>query len=378
MTRALDGTKVVWLAAAGPIPFATMLLADLGADVVRVDRADVAPQLTGLRLEDDPRTRNQRSIGVDLKAAEGMELVRDLAAAADVFIEGMRPGAAERLGLAPDDLRAGHDGLIYARMTGWGQDGPLTRSAGHDINYLSLTGALHAIGDEHAPAVPLNLVADFGGGGAYLVAGILAALVQRGRTGVGQVVDCAMVDGVASLTTLFHGLLGAGLWTEERVSNVIDGAAPYYTVYETADRRHVAVGAMEPKFYRALLEGLGMDPQAWPQGERSRWAAQRGLMAELFGTRDLAHWTAVFDGTDACVTPVLTFSESVAHDHLRARRTFVEVDDVVQPAPAPRLSASDTVLGPRAGWCAHTDQVLRELGRSDEAIAALRARNVVA
>jgi alpha-methylacyl-CoA racemase len=376
---ALTGVRVVHLSAMGPIPFATMLLADLGADVIRVDRASAPTDLTGLPLHDDPRTRGQRAIGVDLKQSAGVELVRELVATADVFLEGMRPGAAERLGLGPADLRSSHDRLIYGRMTGWGQQGRLASHVGHDINYLAVAGALHPMGPAVAPpAIPLNLVADFGGGGTYLVMGVLAALVQRAQTGQGQVIDCAMVDGVASLTTLFHGMLANGTWTDERESNLIDGAAPFYSTYRTADGGFMAVGAMEPRFYAAMLTGLGLELADWPQNDRSRWAQQREQMAAVFAGQTRAHWTDLFAAREACVTPVLTLTEAAASPELQDRATFIDADGVRQPAPAPRLSDSTTTPGPRSGWCSHTDELLADLGHGSAAVADLRARSIVA
>jgi alpha-methylacyl-CoA racemase len=375
---ALLGIRVVFLAAPGPIPQATMLLSDLGADVIRIDRADGPPGLTGLPLETDPRTRGQRGIAVDLKSAPGLEVARRLAAGADVFVEGMRPGVAERLGLGPDELRANHAALIYARMTGWGQDGPLSQRAGHDINYLSMAGALHPLGPaDRPPVVPLNLVADFGGGGLYLVTGILAALVQRARTGHGQLIDAAMVDGVASLTAMFHGMLAAGLWSTQRESNIFDGAAPFYRTYRTADGQFMAVGALEPQFYRQLLAGLGLDPGDWPQHDRSRWPELIEAIAAVFATASRDHWTESFGATDACVTPVLSLSEATAAKSLVTRSVFIERDGLVQPAPAPRLSDSPPPAGPRSAWGSHTDAVLAELDYSQAEIARLRADRVV-
>ena len=256
--QALEGIRIVWLSAPGPIPLAAMLLSDFGADVIRIDRPDGAPEVSGLGSADDPRTRGQRTIGIDLKNPRGCDVARRLLASADVFIEGMRPGAAERLALGPDDLRGLNPKLIYARMTGWGQSGANASLAGHDINYIAAAGALHPIGPaSEPPAVPLNLVGDFGGGSMYLVAAILAALIQRSTTERGQVIDCAMVDGAASLTTLFHGMMAAGIWSQNREDNLFDGAAPFYRTYRTADDRFVAVGALEPKFYAALIGRAG-------------------------------------------------------------------------------------------------------------------------
>jgi alpha-methylacyl-CoA racemase len=375
---ALLGIRVVWLAAPGPLPQATMLLSDLGADVIRIDRADGPSGLTGLPLDADPRTRGQRGIAVDLKSAPGLEIARRLAAGADVFAEGMRPGVAERLGLGPGDLRENHAGLIYARMTGWGQDGPMAQRAGHDINYLSVAGALHPLGPaDRAPVVPLNLVADFGGGGLYLVTGILAALVQRARTGHGQVIDAAMVDGVASLTAMFHGMLAAGVWSTKRESNLFDGAAPFYRTYRTSDGQFMAAGALEPQFYRQLLTGLGLEPGEWPQHDRARWPALTERVAAVFATADRDHWTGFFGGSDACVTPVLSLSEAAAAAGSAARSVFVERDGLVQPAPAPRLSGSPAQAGRRSGWGSHTGAVLAELGYDQAGIGRLRADGVV-
>jgi alpha-methylacyl-CoA racemase len=375
---ALTGVRIVYLSALGPVPFAAMLLADLGADVIRIDRVTGSTEVSGLDLASDPRTRGQRAIGLDLKCDEGVALARRIAEQADVFVEGMRPGVSERMGLGPEPLRAANPRLIYARMTGWGQSGPLANTVGHDINYLAVAGGLHAIGpSDRPPVVPLNLVADFGGGGAYLTTGILAALLQRVTSGRGQLIDCAMVDGVASLTTMFHAMLAGGTWTDAREANLLDGAAPYYRTYATADDRYVAVGALEAKFYAELMDGLGLDAVQWPQDDRSLWPRQREVMADRFrsGTRD--HWESVFAGREACVTPVHTFAEAAGSAHLRARSTFVEWDGLVQPAPAPRLSDSPPTVRPRSGWSSHTDEILRELGTDADTISQLRAQQIV-
>ncbi|TYK44659.1 CoA transferase [Actinomadura decatromicini] len=375
--RALGGVRVVFPAALGPVPFAAMLLADLGAEVVRIDRAGAAGVID-TALADDPRTRGQRSIGIDLKHPRGRAVAVRLAASADVLLEGMRPGVMERLGLGPADLHAVNPGLVYGRATGWGQDGPLAQTVGHDINYIARSGALHPIGDpDRPPAVPLNLVADFGGGGAYLALGVLAALVQRGRTGRGQVVDAAMVDGAASLTTMIHGMLGSGAWRPERGANLLDGSAPFYRAYRTADDRYVAVGAIEPPFYRALLDGLELDPDDWPQHDRSRWAAQRTALAEIFASRTRAEWGKRFHGTDACVTAVSTPDEAAADPELAARGVFVDWDGLRQPAPAPRLSASPPVARPRCGQAADTAEILAELGLGRDEADELRAARAV-
>jgi len=376
--QALEGIRIVWLSAPGPIPLAAMLLSDFGADVIRIDRPDGAPEVSGLGSADDPRTRGQRTIGIDLKNPRGCDVARRLLTSADVFIEGMRPGAAERLALGPDDLRGLNPKLIYARMTGWGQSGANASLAGHDINYIAAAGALHPIGPaSEPPAVPLNLVGDFGGGSMYLVAAILAALIQRSTTERGQVIDCAMVDGAASLTTLFHGMMAAGIWSQNREDNLFDGAAPFYRTYRTADDRFVAVGALEPKFYAALLAGLGLEPTDWPQHDRSRWPAQRAQFAAVFGSHDRDHWESVFGSTDACVTPVLSLREAATSDYLRDRGTFVCWDGVTQPAPAPRLSDSPATQRPRAQRCEHTDTVLTQLGYAAREIQDLHAQRAV-
>jgi alpha-methylacyl-CoA racemase len=377
--RALDGVRIIWLSAPGPIPLAAMLLSDLGADLIRIDRPEAAAEVSGLPSAADPRTRGQRTIGIDLKHTRGRDVARRLLDSADVFIEGMRPGAAERLGLGPHDLWATNPKLVYARMTGWGQTGRNAAVAGHDINYIAVAGALHPIGAaSEPPAIPLNLVGDFGGGSTYLAIAILAALIQRCATGTGQVIDCAMVDGVASLTTLFHGMLAAGIWSDRRADNLFDGAAPFYRTYRTADDRFVAVGALEPKFYAALLKGLGMDPAEWPQHDTLRWPAQRDAFAAAFGGHDRDHWESVFGGTDACVTPVLSLREAASSAYLRDRGTFVDWEGVTQPAPAPRLSASPPVARPRARRCEHTDEVLAQSGYTGEQIDELRAQHAVA
>ena len=339
----LAGTRVVELAGIGPLPFAAMLLAQLGADVIRIERPDW--EHFGVPAAYDLTRRGRPRVGVDLKDPRGADVVRRLARRADVFVEGFRPGVAERLGLGPDDLRAEHPELVYGRMTGWGQDGPLAGRAGHDVDYLAVTGLLHAIGPASAPAIPLNLVGDLGGGAMYLVVGVLAALVERSRSGVGQVVDAAIVDGAAHLGTAIFGMLAGDLWQDQREANLIDGGTPYYAVYETRDRRHLAVGPLEDRFFDEFAARVGLEPAAADRHDRASWPALRRAVAERVQTRDLADWIAVFDGSDACVAPVLTLSEATAHPHLVARATLVEVDGVVQPAPAPRFSATPTALG---------------------------------
>ncbi len=377
--QALGDISVVCLSALGPVPFAAMLLGDLGAQVTRVDRPGRAGSLTGLPLDADPRTRGHRGIGIDLRSSAGRAVLLRLVERADVFLEGMRPGATEKLGIGPDELLDVNPGLVYGRATGWGQSGPRAAQAGHDINYAAVAGGVFPLGPADAPPLPpLNLLADFGGGGAYLALGVLAALHQRARTGRGQVVDAAMVDGVASLTTMLHGMLAAGLWTDSRGANLLDGAAHFYRTYRTADGGFMAVGALEPQFYRELLDALGLDHGEWPQHDRSAWPEQSRRLAAIFASRTRAEWEEVFAGRDACVTPVLSLAEAAASDELRERGTFVDWDRVPQPAPAPRLSASAVVERPRSGWCGHTDQILAELGYPAGEIAELRAGEVVA
>ncbi|MEO3787231.1 CaiB/BaiF CoA-transferase family protein [Actinocorallia sp. B10E7] len=349
VTGPLTGLRVVELAGIGPGPHAAMILADLGADVVRVERPQGTLDLT--EGGPDHLLRGRRSVAADLKTPEGRDLVLRLAAKADVLMEGLRPGVAERLGVGPEDCRRHNPRLVYGRMTGWGQDGPMARRAGHDINYISLTGALHAIGRSgERPVPPLNLVGDFGGGSMFLLTGILAALWERERSGQGQVVDAAMVDGTSVLLQMMWTMLGQGTWSSERGTNLLDGGAPFYDTYTCQDGRHVAVGAIEPQFYRALLVGLGLDATDLPdQNDRSGWPVLRERIAAAFFTRPRDHWTKVFADTAACVTPVLAPEEVPEHPHLTARNTLIHLDGLWQAAPAPRFSrtAPGTPTPPR-------------------------------
>ncbi|WP_335932927.1 CaiB/BaiF CoA transferase family protein [Streptomyces sp. PTD5-9] len=340
----LAGVRVLELAGIGPGPFAAMLLADLGADVVRVDR----PGGPGLGIDPayDLTNRNKRSVLVDLKAEDGPDTVLELAGRADILIEGYRPGVAERLGVGPDAALARNPRLVYGRMTGWGQDGPLAGAAGHDIAYIALTGALSMIGRPgEPPAVPANLVGDYAGGSLYLVVGVLAAL-QHARTpgGRGQVVDAAIVDGASHLSTMIHGMLAAGGWQDRRGSNLLDGGCPFYGTYETADGRYMAVGPLEERFYDEFRTLLGLGDDAPDRWDVTRWDELRALVAERFRTRTRAEWTEVFEGGDACVAPVLSLREAPGHPHLAARATFVEHGGLTQPAPAPRFSATPTAV----------------------------------
>jgi len=375
----LNSLKVVELAGLAPAPFATTVLADLGADVVRVDRAK--PGFDVLTFPHDPLSRSRRWIGVDTKSQEGRDIVLRLVEGADVLIEGFRPGVTERLGLGPDDCLARNPRLVYGRITGWGQDGPLAQAAGHDINYIGLAGALEPIGREgERPVPPLNLLADFGGGGMLLAMGVMAALVERSVSGKGQVVDAAMVEGSALLTAGLHGLRNIGMWSRGRGRNMLDGGAPFYDTYETADGKYVAVGAIEERFWGDLVKVLELDPASVADRlDPSRWAAVREVLAERIRTKSRDEWTALAEGTDACLTPVLDTAEAAKHPHNVARETFVSLDGHTQPAPAPKFSrtAADTPKAPVEPRSSTTD-VLTELGYTPEEIDRLRTDGVVA
>ncbi|WP_380286129.1 CaiB/BaiF CoA transferase family protein [Kitasatospora purpeofusca] len=344
----MAGVRVVELAGIGPGPFAAMLLGDLGADVVRVDRPEPSP--LGIDPAYDVAGRNKRSVVVDLKSPGGPGLVLALAARADLLIEGYRPGVAERLGVGPEACLARNPALVYGRMTGWGQDGPLAARAGHDIGYTAVSGALGLVAPlaadaaEGPPALPANLLGDYAGGSLYLVVGLLAALHHARATGAGQVVDAAIVDGAAHLTAVLQGLLAGGQWQDRRGANLLDGGAPFYAVYPAADGGHLAVGALEPQFYAEFARLLELGPDAPGQWETARWPELRARIAARFAERPRAAWEAVFAGSDACVEPVLTMRQAHAHPHLADRATYVEVDGVTQPAPAPRFSATPGAL----------------------------------
>lgn len=339
----LGGVRVVELAGIGPGPFAAMLLADLGADVVRVDRPG-GPGL-GIDPAHDITNRNKRSIVVDLKSPDGAARVLDLAARADIILEGYRPGVAERLGVGPTDCHARNPCLVYGRMTGWGQDGPLAERAGHDVSYIALTGALGLIGRPgEPPAVPANLLGDYAGGSLYLVVGVLAALHHARATGTGQVVDAAIVDGTAHLSAMIHGMLSAGAWQDRRAANLLDGGCPYYGTYETADGGYMAVGALEERFSAQFLRLLGLDDLLDARADLRRWPELRARIAERFRDRTREEWTVVFEDSDACVAPVLSLREAPRHPHLAARGTFTDHRGITQPAPAPRFSATPTAV----------------------------------
>jgi alpha-methylacyl-CoA racemase len=372
----LSGVKVVEIASIGPGPFCAMMLSDLGAEVIRVDRlgSGAGP------VPYDPLYRGRRSIAVDLKHPDGRAVVLRLLDGADVLVEGFRPGVMERLGLGPDDVMTRNPRLVYGRMTGWGRDGPLADRAGHDIDYIAVAGALHPIGPFDGPPLPpLNLVGDFGGGGMLLAFGVAAALVERNRSGKGQVVDAAMVDGAASLSAMFHGMVAQGLWSPERGGNVLDGSAPFYTTYRTRDDRFVAVGALEPQFYAELVSGLGLDGEDLPvQFDRRQWPELRRRFAEVFRSKTRDEWEEVFAGTDACVAPVLALDEAPDHPANRARGVFVDVGGSQQPAPAPRFARTPNgVPAPASAAGAHTDEILEEHGLEPPEIGSLRAAGAV-
>ncbi|MEV6497767.1 CaiB/BaiF CoA transferase family protein [Streptomyces prunicolor] len=356
----LSGVRVVELAGIGPGPFAAMLLADLGADVVRVDRPGGVA--LGVDPEYDVTNRNKRSVLVDLKAPDGPARVLDLVERADILIEGNRPGVAERLGVGPEPCHARNPRLVYGRMTGWGQDGPLAQRAGHDIAYIALTGTLGMIGSpDQPPPAPANLLGDYAGGSLYLVVGVLAALHHARAGGTGQVVDAAIVDGTAHLSAMIHGMLAAGGWQDRRAANLLDGGCPYYGTYETADGKHMAVGALEPRFYGEFVDLLGLADFADARRDRTRWGELREAVAARFRSRTRDEWTDVFAGADACVAPVLSLREAPHHPHLAARGTFTEHGGITQPAPAPRFSATPTsVRGGPALPGADTSDVARD------------------
>ena len=379
----LTGIRIVELAGIGPGPFAAMVLADLGADVVKVDRPPGAARGSAPRPT-DVWNRGRRSVAVDLKNPEGRATVLRLVGRADALIEGFRPGVTERLGVGPEDCWAVNPRLVYGRMTGWGQDGPNASLPGHDIDYIALSGVLSAIGRAGEPPVPpLNLVGDFGGGGMLLALGIACGLLEAGRSGRGQVVDAAMVDGAALLSTMFWGLRAGGAHCDARGSNLLDTGAHFYEVYTTADGGYVAVGAIEPQFYAELCRLTGFEadrPDPPSQYDSATWPERKAVMAELFLTRTRAEWCALLEQTDACVAPVLSFSEAPEHPHLKERGTFVEVNGLVQPAPAPRFGRTPgAVQRPPAAPGQHTDEVLSDwLGASGDEVDALRRAAAVA
>ena len=400
MAGPLSGMRVVELQGRGPGPFGVMVLADLGADVVRVNRLDdvrdrddaggdadrpverpIERMVRGDRRI-DLLARGRRSVAIDLKRPEGVEAALRLVDRADVLVEGYRPGVAERLGLGPSVCLERNPGLVYARITGWGQDGPFAHTPGHDLNYVALAGALDPLrrSPNDAPAPPLNLLGDFGGGGMLLAVGILSALFERSRSGAGQVVDTAMVDGVALLTTLFHGMHAEGLWSDVPGTNVLDLGAPFYNVYETADARYVTIAAGEPQFYAELLQRLGLDDELLHnQSDPSTWPDAKARLAAVFKTKTRDEWDAILRGSDACYAPVLTMSEAANDPHMKARNSIIERDGVLQPAPAPRFSRSTPEVERSAPWPGqHTDEALADWGVSTGDIAKLRDNGAIA
>ena len=360
----LQGLKVIELAGIGPGPFCAMLLADLGADVIRIDR--MTPEDLGIDRgrRFNVLNRGRRSVAVDLKSPDGVETILKLVEQADALIEGFRPGVTERLGLGPEECFARNPRLVYGRMTGWGQEGPMSHAAGHDINYIALTGALHAIGPAEAPSPPLNLVGDFGGGGMYLAFGVCAALLEARDSGQGQVVDAAMTEGAASLMAAIYGIYGSGGWADERESNFLDGGAYYYGVYETSDGKFVSVGSIEGKFHDELLEKTGLaDAPTVDRNDREGWADKRARLADVIKTKTRDEWDEIMAGSDVCYAPVLDLSEAPHHPHNVARESFVEVEGVMQPAPAPRFSRTPgAVARPPASPGENTDEVLADWG----------------
>lgn len=376
----LSGYKIIEFAGIGPAPMCAMLLSDMGAEVLRIDRAEDA----GLGIAMEPKFnllgRGRRSVAIDLKRSEGTEVVLRLLERADALIEGFRPGVMERLGLGPEQCLARNPRLVYGRMTGWGQEGPLARAAGHDANYIALVGALHSIGRKgEAPVPPLNLIGDFGGGALYLALGVVAGLLETQKSGKGQVIDVAMIDGAASLMTAIYGLRAAGLWSDNRGENILDSGAHYYNVYETSDGKYVAIGSIEAKFYQELLRLTGLEADRLPgQNDRSSWPAMNERLAAIFRTKTRDEWCRIMEGSEVCFAPVLSMKEAPNHPHNRHRGTLVEYDGVVQPAPAPRFSRTPSAIQrPPARPGEHTEEALRDWGFSPSELEQLRARGAI-
>ena len=377
----LSGYRLIEIAGIGPTQLTGMLLADMGAEIVRMVR--LGPVDLGVPMPDKYKlmNRSRRSVAIDLKRPQGRDLVLDMCAGADALFEGFRPGVMERLGLGPDECMQRNPGLVYGRMTGWGQDGPLANTAGHDPNYIGIAGVLGCIGKkDEAPAYPLNLIGDFGGGALYLAMGLLAALLEAAKSGKGQIVDAAMVDGAASMMTTFYGLLAAGIWKEQRSSNILDGGAHFVNTYRTKDNQYVVIGAIEERFYQELLDKLETTDAdlRTQQHNRDRWPEFSGRLQEIFLTKTRDEWCEIFAGTDACFTPVLSMTEAARHPHAQARNSYVNVDGISQPAPAPRFSRTPSeIQSPPAEPGQHTEEVLRDWGFSEEKIAELADDNVI-
>ena len=381
MAGPLDGVKIVELAGLGPCPFGAMVLADLGADVITVVRAESVVGGGPPRPSMELTNRGKRSIGVDLKSPEGTQVVLRLVEQSDGLVEGFRPGVAERLGLGPEVCMERNPRLVYGRMTGWGQNGPYASMAGHDINYIALAGALHGIGRPgENPVPPMNLIGDFGGGGMLLALGVVSCLFEATRSGKGQVIDAAMVDGSALLTTMIHSMMAIGFWNDEKGTNVLDGAAHFYDTYETKDGKWVSIGSIEKQFYAELIRLTGLEGEDLPhQMDRQKWPENKSKLAEIFKTKTRDEWCQIMDGTDVCFAPVLSLKEAPGHPHNQYRKTFVNVNGVDQPAPAPRFSrtpASITCPPPLAGQ--DTREVLGEFGFGDDEIIKLAESKVIA
>ena len=376
----LSGYRIVEFAGIGPAPMAAMLLSDMGAEVLRIDRVEESHLgiLMGHRY--NLLCRGRRSVAIDLKHREGREAALKLIAGSHGLIEGFRPGVMERLGLGPDDCVACNPRLVYGRVTGWGQDGPLAKAAGHDINYIALTGALHGIGERDGPPVPpLNLVGDFGGGGVYLALGLVAGMLEARTSGKGQVIDAAMVDGAASQMTYVYGLRAAGQWTDGRAENTLDGGAPNYRAYETKDGKYIAVGPVEPKFWARLLQLIGAEKEGLHQlGDRTEWPRMCERLAEIFRSRTREEWRQLLEGSDVCFAPVLDMGEAPDHPHNRERQTFVEVEGVPQPAPAPRFSRTPSrIQRSPAKPGEHTRDALKDWGFSETELDRLQQAGVI-
>jgi alpha-methylacyl-CoA racemase len=372
----LEGLKVVELSGQGPGPWCAMMLSDMGAEVLRVDRAEATTIMdTDVAQPQFVNLRGRRAVAIDLKRREGVEVLLRLIERADAFLEGFRPGVLERLGIAPEVCLKRNPRLVYGRMTGWGQEGPWSRTAGHDINYVALTGLLNAIGPASEPVPPLNLVGDFGGGGLLLAFGVVCALLEAKASGEGQVVDAAMVDGVALLGGMFYGLAQVGAWNQQRASNTLDGGAHFYGTYQTADGKWISIGAIEPKFYAILLEAMGLASEDLPgQYEEAGWPANRARFAEVFRSRSQAEWSQLLQPLDACYAPILSFDEAYAHEHATARGSFIEVDGVHQPAPAPRFSRTPGEVSRGAAEPGeHTREALVDWGFDEAEIEPLRS-----
>jgi alpha-methylacyl-CoA racemase len=377
----LQGVKIVELAGIGPGPFAGMLLSDMGADIVRVDRAGQVNPASFGKPNLEPLYRGRRSIGVDLKKPEGVEVVLRLVEQADALVEGYRPGVTERLGLGPDVCLARNPKLVYGRMTGWGQDGPMAQAAGHDINYIALAGALAHFGRAGGkPTPPINLVGDFGGGGMFMAFGVVCGILEAQRSGKGQVLDVAMIDGSAILMTMMWGLKQIGFWDESLGVNVLDTGAPFYDTYETADGKFISLGSLEPQFYAELIERLGLAGDDLPQQmDRTGWDTLRARFTVLFKTKTRDEWDAVLAGSDACYAPVLTMSEATENEHIKARNTIIERGGVPQPAPAPRFSRTAPRVERDAPWPGqHTDEALADWGIAADEITKLHETGAIA